>query len=97
MSVEVDLVLNFRCIGLLGYGLFMAVYALLALHVVRGDSLIFFTGNTLSAAFVLASNFGAFNLGSVLIQIIFIFIALSAMILRFLEDTQPAGPSFEDV
>ena len=53
-----------------------------------GDSLIFFSGNTIAAALVLISNVSEFNLASVLIQIFFITIGMSAMILRFLEDTE---------
>lgn len=86
---ELDANLIFRAAGLTGFATYVIVYAMVGWRVLSGDSLLFFFGNTVAAALVLISNVSEFNLASVLIQIFFITIGMSAMILRFLEDTQP--------
>ena len=89
MFYEFEVVTFFRTIGVVGFAVYVGIYALLSWRIIGGDSLAFFAGNTVAAALVLLSNFGEFNLASVLIQIFFIIIGMSAMILRFLEDTEP--------
>ncbi len=91
MFGEYEIVQLFRAIGVVGFLVYVGTYALLSWRILKGDSVAFFAGNTVAAALVLASNFGEFNLVLVLIQIFFIFLGLSAMILRFLESTsEPA-------
>ncbi|MEM6387663.1 MAG: hypothetical protein AAF718_15655 [Pseudomonadota bacterium] len=87
MLSEIEPVSLFRVVGVFGFSVYVATYALVSVRVLSGDSLAFFAGNTVAATLVLMSNFGEFNLASVLIQIFFIAIGLCAMILRFLEDT----------
>lgn len=89
MLGEYEIVLLFRAIGVFGFMVYVLTYALISWRIIDGDSLVFFGGNTVAAVLVLTSNFGEFNLASVLTQIFFIAIGLSAMILRFLEATAP--------
>lgn len=90
MYGEFDIVWMFRMIGVFGCLVYVGIYALLSWRVIGGDSLLFFAGNTVAAALVLASNLGEFNLASVLLQMFFIFIGLSAMILRFMDTAKAA-------
>lgn len=93
--IDLDINMIFRAAGLIGFATYVLVYALVGWRVLRGDSLFFFAGNTVAAALVLISNVSEFNLASVLIQIFFIIIGMSAMILRFLEDTSHNGGAIE--
>lgn len=85
MGGEYLAVLPFQAIGLLGLGVFVGVHALLYLRILSGGGLIFFSGNTVAAALILASNLGGAPLLWVLLQIIFIAMALIAMIALFFE------------
>ena len=89
LAFEVDLMTFYRAVGLTGFATYVLVYALLGWRIIAGDSLVYFGGNTLAAAMVLISNFGEFNLASVLIQVFFIVIGTSAILLRFREKPQP--------
>ncbi len=90
MLNEYEIVMLFRTIGVVGFAVYVGTYALLSMRVLTGDSVAFFAGNTVAATLVLMSNFGEFNLASVLIQIFFITIGLGAMIFRFVEDSAAA-------
>ncbi|MDJ0637558.1 MAG: hypothetical protein QNJ20_01890 [Paracoccaceae bacterium] len=86
---EFDIVIVFRAIGVFGFAVYVGVYALLSWRLIGGDSLVYFAGNTVAAALVLTSNIGEFNMASVLIQIFFIAIGMTAMILRLMAESEP--------
>ncbi len=89
MLGEFDIVIMFRAIGVFGFVVYVGVYALLSWRLIGGDSLVYFAGNTVAAALVLMSNIGGFNMASVLIQIFFIAIGMTAMILRLMAESEP--------
>ncbi len=74
-----------HAIGLVGFAIFVGVQILLNSRKIGGDGLVFFAGNTVAAALVLASNFGGFHLVWVLAQIVLIACAMTAMIVQFLD------------
>ncbi len=86
---EFDIVIVFRAIGVFGFAVYVGVYALLSWRLIGGDSLVYFAGNTVAAALGLTSNIGEFNMASVLIQIFFIAIGMTAMILRLMAESEP--------
>lgn len=90
MLGEYEVALFFRAIGVLGVAVYVGTYALLSRRILDGDSVAFFAGNTVAAALVLTSNFGEFNLASVMAQVFFIVIGFTAMMKRFQEDTARA-------
>lgn len=73
----------FQVLGLLGLAVFVGVHALRIRRIIGGDGLIFFSGNTVAAALVLASNFGSTHVLWLLTQIVLIAIALTVMIAIF--------------
>ena len=74
-----------HAIGCVGFMIFVGVHILLNSRKIGGDGLAFFAGNTVAAALVLASNFGGVHLGWLLVQIAFVTLAMTAMIVRFFD------------
>lgn len=85
MGYEFPVFLPFQALGLLGLVVFVGVHALLYLRIIGGGGLIFFSGNTVAAALVLASNLGGVPVVWLLAQIVLIAAVLLAMIALFFE------------
>ncbi len=92
MFDSIDSSAMFRLAGLSGFALYVSAYAMVGWRMITAESLHFFAANTVAAALVLLSNFGEFNLASVLIQIFFIFIGVSAILLRFRHGARERQP-----
>lgn len=74
--------LVFRWIGVAGFLTYVGVYAALCLGFCAGDSLRYFSGNTIAAGLVLISLSAEFNLASAMIQCFWIVMGCTAIVLR---------------
>lgn len=69
-------------IGVAGFLFYIASFALLQFRFIDGNGVLYSLLNILGAAFLLVSLMDAFNLASVLIQVSWIVIGLSGLMLR---------------
>lgn len=90
MFGEFDVASVFQALGVVGIGLYVVSHALLLGRMIGGDSLVFFTGNTVAAALLLASNLGGFDLTALLVQIAVIAAGFGLMILLLVAETDRA-------
>lgn len=72
----------YRVAGLLGFFFYMASFAALQFRMIDGQGLMYSSMNVLAAFLVLVSLIGEFNLASALIQISWIVIGLTGIMLR---------------
>jgi predicted membrane protein len=76
-------------IGVAGFGLYVLNYSLLTVQRVQSHQICYFVINGLAAAMVLVGLMSTFNLASALIQIFWIFISITAIIIRIRKRTDP--------
>lgn len=72
----------FEAIGVAGFILYVANYALLTFQHITSQSKTFFVINMFAASFVLIGLIQSFNLASALIQCFWIVISITAIVLR---------------
>ena len=84
----------FEAIGIMGFGLYVLNYTLLTVQKVSSDQIRYFIVNFLAAGMVLIGLSTAFNLAAALIQIFWLVISITAIVLRLrtsLAKTRSAG------
>jgi len=72
----------FDAIGVAGFGLYVINYMLLTFERLSSTQVRFFVMNLFAASLVLVSLFATFNLASAMIQIFWIAISITAIVLR---------------
>jgi hypothetical protein len=72
----------FDAIGVIGFGLYVINYAMLTFHRVTSHCKTYFVINLIAASMVLAGMAFSFNLASALIQLFWIGISITAIIMR---------------
>lgn len=73
---------TYDIIGVIGFGLYVLSYTLLTVEVLRAEHLTFFVLNWLAASFVLIGLMSSFNLASVLIQVFWIVVSTTGILMR---------------
>lgn len=71
-----------RALGVLGFVIYVLLYASIALRLLSSDNILYFVGCVLAASLVLLSLTQDFNLASALIQCFWIVMGIPAILLR---------------
>lgn len=85
-----------EAVGIIGFGLYVLNYTLLTVHKVNSTQLSYFLINLLAATCVLIGLSTAFNLAAALIQIFWIMISITAIILRLAKNRYPTRRAASD-
>ncbi|MDX8348145.1 hypothetical protein SLH49_09115 [Cognatiyoonia sp. IB215446] len=78
-------------IGVAGFGLYVLNYTLLTFRRIRTEHVAYFVINATAAGMVLVGLSASFNLASALIQIFWLIISLTAIVIRLRAQTPPGG------
>ena len=73
----------FQIVGVFGFFVYIASFALLQLRMIDGNSNLYSLLNIVGASLVLLSLMEAFNLASMLIQVSWIFIGIAGICMRY--------------